>query len=247
MLTRRNMITAMAATGLCPSAMALGPTSRFDVAEIMLPSNTTSRPGAWQRALFEVMQSTSIEAIPRAVQISPEDPELFAHPFAVLIGTGGLAPLSKKAAAMLLRYVSYGGFLFFDDATANPNGDFFQSVRRIARRLFPTRAFAPIRGDHSLYRSFFLLDKPLGRVAVRDVLEGVQVGEVTPLMYCPNDLSGALDRGPDGRDLNPVIPGGESQRIEAVKLAINLVMYSLTSNYKHDQAHVKQLILEGRL
>ena len=50
-----------------------------------------------------------------------------------------------------------------------------------------------------------------------------------------------------GRDLHPCIPGGEYQRTEALKLAINLFMYSLTSNYKHDQAHVKKLLEEGRL
>ena len=40
---------------------------------------------------------------------------------------------------------------------------------------------------------------------------------------------------------------GEDQRREAVKLGINLVLYSLTSNYKHDQAHVAELMREGRL
>ena len=31
-------------------------------------------------------------------------------------------------------------------------------------------------------------------------MEGIQIGEITPLIFCPNDLSGALDRGPDGLD-----------------------------------------------
>ena len=79
------------------------------------------------------------------------------------------------------------------------------------------------------------------------LLEGVTVGPVTPIVFCPNDLSGALDRGADGRDRYPVSPGGEWQRREALKLGINLVMYSLTSNYKQDQAHVLELIREGRL
>ena len=44
-----------------------------------------------------------------------------------------------------------------------------------------------------------------------------------------------------------MIPGGELQRREALKLGINLVMYALTSNYKHDQAHVRALMEEGRI
>ena len=106
---------------------------------------------------------------------------------------------------------------------------------------------APLPGDHSLYRAFFLLDRPVGRVAISEVLEGVTLGPVTPIVYCPNDLSGALHRGEDGRDRFPVVPNGELQRKEAIKLGVNLVMYSLTSNYKHDQAHVLELMRDGKL
>ena len=65
-------------------------------------------------------------------------------------------------------------------------------------------------------------------------------------MFCPADLSGALDRTPDGRNRTPLV-GGELQRREATKLSINLVLYALTSNYKHDIAHVVELMREGRL
>ena len=67
------------------------------------------------------------------------------------------------------------------------------------------------------------------------------------MIYCRNDLSGALERGNDGRHRYPAVPGGEWQRREAVKLGINLVLYSLTANYKKDQAHVRELMLQGRL
>ena len=77
-------------------------------------------------------------------------------------------------------------FLLFDDTTGDPEGPFAQSVRRLCRRLFPTRSLSPIRGDHSVYRSFFLLKQPMGRLNVRGYLEGVQLGEITPLIYCPN-------------------------------------------------------------
>ena len=106
---------------------------------------------------------------------------------------------------------------------------------------------SPLPGDHFVFRSFFLLERPLGRVANSDTMEGVTIGPVTPLIFCGNDLSGALDRDATGRDRFPVVPGGYSQRREALKLSINLVLYALTSNYKHDQAHVVELMREGRL
>ena len=36
-------------------------------------------------------------------------------------------------------------------------------------------------------------------------------------------------------------------RREALKLGINLVLYSLTANYKKDQAHVRELMKQGWL
>ena len=98
-------------------AHAFGPPTRVDVAEIVLASGTLSRPEAWQRLLFEVIQTTSVESNPVAVQLSPEDPALFEHPFSVLIGDGALPDISDRAVEQLRRYLSYGGFLVLDDAS----------------------------------------------------------------------------------------------------------------------------------
>ena len=117
--SRRTVLTSGLASLAAPGLVhALGAPSQLDVAELMLTSGTLSRPGAWQRVLFEVIQSTSIEANPQAVQLSPEDPELFAHPFCVLIGNDALPVISDAAAEQIHRYLSYGGFLLIDDATA---------------------------------------------------------------------------------------------------------------------------------
>lgn len=229
------------------AALALGKDSELDIAELMLPAGSLSRASAWEQGLYSVMQSTSIEANPRAVQISPENEELFAHPFSVLIGNSAFEPLSETAVDNLRRYLIYGGFLFVDDSSGRKDSDFRDSVLRLCARIFPTNQMLPLPADHSVYRSFFLLDRPAGRNIVSDVLEGVQVGQIWPLLFCSNDLSGALERRADGSSRYPVIPGGEYQRTETLKLLINLIMYALTSNYKHDQAHVAELMRRGDL
>ncbi len=246
MITRRRLLTGAAALASAP-AWALGESSDVDVAEIQLSSGTLSRPEAWKRLLFEVIQTTSVEAVPRAVQVAPEDPALFKHPFAVLVGEGALPPLSEAARAQLVRYLSYGGFLFIDDASGSRDSAFDTSVRSMLRSLFPTRPLTTLSADHSVYRSFFLLRQPVGRVANFRILEGVAQGSTHAVIYGRDDLSGALDRRADGREANGCVPDGELQRREAVKLAVNLVLYALTSNYKQDSAHVKELLLEGRI
>ncbi len=229
------------------AAFALGDANRVDLAELTLSSGTLSRSAAWVRLLYEVIQTTSVEAFPRTVILEPGDPRLFEHPLAVMVGNDALPPLADEAIAQLARYVQYGGFLLLDDASGVADSAFDTSVRRLCSRLFPTRPLAPLPSDHSLYRAFFLIERPLGRLDLLPYLEGITVGEVTPIVYCRNDLSGALDRGPDGRNAHHVSPGGERQRREAVKLGINLVLYALTSNYKHDMTHVRQLMQDGRI
>ncbi|MBM4390552.1 MAG: DUF4159 domain-containing protein [Deltaproteobacteria bacterium] len=245
-MTRRGLL-ALAALLAARRALAFGEASQLDVAEIQLERGTISRPNAWTRLLFELIQTTSVECNPRSVAVAPDDPELFAHPFAVLVGDGAFPALSERARAQLVRYLSYGGFLLVDDASGEAQGPFDQSVRALLASLFPTRPLAVLSSDHSVYRSFFLLKEPVGRLAARGVLEGIQLGSMHPVIYSGDDLSGALDRREDGLDRFACNPGGELQRREAIKLAVNVVMYALTSNYKHDQAHVRALMDQGRI
>ncbi len=249
--TRRAFLGAAAAGAAAllaaRRAWALGDSSRLDVVELDLPGGTVARPDAWIRLLYEVQQTTSVECVPRVVRLAPEDPALFDHPFGVLAGNGELPALEDEAAASLTRYLQYGGFLLVDDATGVADSAFDRSVRRLCARLFPTRPLAPLPTDHAVYRSFFLVRRPVGRVDAVPWLEGVTIGEMTPLVYCRNDLSGALERGPDGRDRLAVEPGGAAQRREAVKLGVNLVVYALTSDYKKDATHVRALLREGRI
>ena len=73
--TRRHLLLAMSAlVGTAPFgswAHALGPDSKFDVAELVFSGvgpngqsrRTLSRPNAWKRMLYEVIQSTALSAI----------------------------------------------------------------------------------------------------------------------------------------------------------------------------------------
>jgi hypothetical protein len=265
---RRDLLAALIGLAAAPSALlgrasAIGDATRFTIAELDLGPGTVSRPLAWERLLNDVRATTSVETrdVQKApiLRLAPNDPRLFASPFVVCPGDGAFRVPDEEGLEQLARYLAYGGFLVFDDITGSTESAFDAATRRLAQVLFPTRPLAPLPRSHSVYRSFFLLDRPVGRVARFDDLEGITVGGVrvegdrredttnSPLVLVRNDLSGALERSRAGADVHPVVPGGEAQRREAVKLGINLVMYSLTSNYKKDQVHVKELIERERL
>lgn len=246
-MRRRDFLAAAPAALLSGPALALGRSSEADVAEILLPTGSVSRPDAWTRLLYELEVTTSIETVATVVQLPPEDPALFDHPFAVLSGAAAFPPLSSAVRQQLHRYLSYGGFLLIDDTTGLENSGFDASIRRLCGRLFPTRPLAFLPADHSLYRAFFLIDRPVGRLSTYPRLEGITLGETTPVIYSRNDLGGGLARDGSGRHAAPVDNGVPAQRRECVKLGVNLYVYALTSNYKKDQAHVKALMDEGRL
>lgn len=245
-MNRRHFLAAAGGSLLIPHAgWAFGDVTLVDVAQLDL-GTTLKRPSAWKRLLYEVQNTTSVEVNGEVRVVTPEDPGLFEHPFTVLAGKEAF-DISDEGVEQLSRYLAYGGFLFIDDASGSDNSAFDKSARSLARRLFPTRQLAQVPRDHSLYRAFFLVKRPLGRLARHTHLEAVTVGNLAPLVYCRNDLSGALERRDNGQYVSSCVPGGETQRREALKLGLNLVMYSLTANYKRDQAHVVTLKREGRL
>ncbi len=247
--TRRGLLQGLAgASALYASrGWAFGEASLVDVAELDLGSGTLTRPNAWKRLLYEADVSTSVGTASKVVRVQPEDPGLFEHPYAVLVGDGPFAAPSDAAAEQLAQYLSYGGFLFVDDASGGTSAGFDASVRALCGRLFPTRPLAPLPANHAVLRSFFLLNSVAGRVDRQAFLEGITVATLCPLVYSRNDVSGALDQDDLGRYSASCVPGGEAQRRTAVKVALNTLMYALTANYKNDQAHVRQLMLERRL
>src|ERR1700716_2260165 len=65
---------------------------------------------------------------------------------------------------------------------------------------------------------------------------------VSPIIIASNDLAGAWAMRPDGQEMLPLSPGEPRQREFAFRAGVNIVMYTLTGNYKADQVHVPALI-----
>lgn len=249
-LTRRELLARI---GVGAAAGVLGPSLAHGMGEppvsaarLVVPGLDDPREGALKAILTEVAENSSVDPLLTIPTVTAESEGLFAWPFVALIGNKGFEPLSDEAVTNLRLYLREGGFLFIDDATGIRDSEFDRSVRRDLARILPGGKLARIGREHAIYRSFFLMRGAVGRIMVRPYLEGLWVGDITPVLYSSNDLSGAWLRGPDGRYALEVIPGGESQRKEARKLGVNLVLFALTSNYKRDAVHVNTLLKRMR-
>lgn len=238
-LTRRTVLTLLAA--LPAPAFALGEPP-VGIGRLALADLPDPRPGALVALLQEVDENTSVQPDLRVREVDPGSAALFDQPFVVLSGDRGFAPLTDEAVSNLRLYLREGGFLFVDDASGLEKSDFDVSVRRLLARVLPGSPLEPIGREHAVYRSFFLLRGVPGRIVVRPYLEGVWVGDITPVLYSRNDLLGALQRAGDGYYTLEVVPGGQRQRVECRKLGLNIVLFALTGNYKRDGVHVETLL-----
>jgi hypothetical protein len=234
---------ALAATLLLlwmPSdARALGEREKLGFAQVAYAGNWNPRPSALKRLAWEIEKRTSIETAADTAEVRlSDDAALRKHPLLVLSGDGPLPNFDDADVARLKRHLSSGGFLFIDGAEAHQGGPFDQSVRALMRRLFPRTELVRISGEHVIYKSFYLLRTPVGRVAAVPYLEGIERDGRLVVVYSQNDVAGAWARDNFGQWEHEVVPGGSTQREMAFRLGVNLAMYALCLDYKTDQVHV---------
>jgi hypothetical protein len=174
---------------------------------------------------------------------------------------------SPQALAKIDAYMKNGGTVLFDtrDAVMAPPGPGGEnrSPGMIALRgilsLLDIPELEPIPRDHVLTKTFYLLrDFPgrfntgqlwvesIGTNKNDDAEEGNRPARggdgVSSIIITSNDLAGAWAQRPDGQPMLPLSPGEPRQRQYAFRAGVNIVMYTLTGNYKADQVHVPALL-----
>jgi len=245
---RALLISALgAALARALPARAFGDAARLVFAQVRHAGRWDPRPDGLSRLAWEISKRTSIETSPLVKNLGLTDPDLFRTPFAVLSSDAALPALGEGEVTALRRYLSYGGFLFLDDASGQRGSAFEGSARDLVARVLPGAQFAKVSREHVVYKSFYLLDGPSGRVASTPDLEAIELGGRLAVVYSGNDLIGALARDSLGSWEMEVSPGGEQQREKAIRLGVNLAMYALCLDYKEDQVHIPFIMKRRRL
>jgi hypothetical protein len=239
---------AAAGLALLPRrALALGDGDKFQIGAIAYAGgNWQPRPTALRRILWEIDKRTSIDVKLDPAEVHLAGPELFRHPFLYLAGDRAFPPFPDGEVTRLRRHLQAGGFLLVDSAEGHPGAGFDQSVRALAARLFPKEPLAQVSEDHVIYKSFYLLHAPEGRVLAVPYLEAITHDGRAAVVYCQNDLGGAWARDEFGQWEHEVFPGGDAQREHAFRLGINLAMYATCLDYKTDQVHVPFILRRRR-
>lgn len=247
-IDRRRFLTLAAAGGFgvlttsSPTAHAFGPSSLFGVGRLQYEGNWDPRPTGLPRMLQQLESRTSILADMTCPVAIPTSPSLFDTPFVVWCGDRGFDPLPDAARRNLELYLRAGGTILIDSSEGNPEGEFDRSVRREMRAILPHENLARIPRSHVVFKSFYLIDDPPGRVMSANYMEGIEQDGRLMVIYSHNDLLGAWARDNFGNWLYEVTPGGERQRELAFRMGINIAMYVLCLDYKEDQVHVRFIL-----
>ena len=240
------LVCAALLVALPRPARAFGDAGGFDP-RILLTGNQTgpARPDAPPRWSWELVQRTSAPARLRPSTVHASDAAITDAPFLYWSGDTAVSPLTAAEVAGLRRFFALGGVMLVDDAGVSDEGApsaFGTSARREIARVLPDSAPITINSEHVVFRTFYLLRRAEGRVAGPKTLDAIVRGGAAQVLFSSHDLGGALARGPSGIWEHPVVPGGDMQREHAIRLAVNIAMYVLCSNYKDDQVHAPFLM-----
>jgi hypothetical protein len=225
-------------------------------------ADAISKAGLQGLTLF-LAQRTALEAgEPVGLDIGRD--ELAYYPLIYWPIVPGVARPSAEALARVDAYMKQGGTVLFDtrDAIAAPpgpggetRGPGMLALRQILGSL-DIPELEPVPRDHVLTKTFFLLRDFPGRFTSGQLWVEALPAEsedepqrparagdgVSSILITSNDLAGAWATRPDNQPMLPLVPGEPRQREFAFRAGVNIVMYTLTGNYKADQVHVPALL-----
>src|SRR6185295_8087822 len=209
-------------------------------------------------------QRTALEA-GDPVGVDPARDELAFFPLIYWPVVPGAPKPPQDAINRIDAYMKQGGTVLFDtrDAIEAPPGPGGESqtpgmieLRSILSSL-EVPELEPVPREHVLTKTFYLLRDFPGRYTSGQTWVETLPREdddeaasrpahggdgVSPIIITSNDLAGAWALRPDGQPMLPVSGGDPRQREFAFRSGVNIVMYTLTGNYKADQVHAPALI-----
>ena len=222
-----------------------------------------SKAGLQGLTLF-LAQRTALEA-GEPVGLDPARDELAFYPLIYWPIVPSAPKPTREALEHIDAYMKQGGTVLFDtrDAVEAPpgaggdtRGPGMQALRTILSSL-DIPELEPVRRDHVLTKTFYLLKDFPGRFSSGqlwvEALTAANEDEpasrparagdgVSSIIISSNDLAGAWAMRQDGQAMLPLVSAEPRQREFAFRAGVNIVMYTLTGNYKADQVHVPALL-----
>jgi hypothetical protein len=196
------------------------------------------------------------------IGVDPSRDELAFFPLLYWAVTPDSEMPTPATMARIDAYMRQGGSVLFDTrdqldrSTTVTSFSGTPAVERLRQMLagLDIPPLEPVPADHVLTKAFYLLNDFPGRYSGGPLWvetseseqradRPVQAGDgVSTILITENDFAGAWATDDAGNFLFPTVPTDPLQREMAFRTGINIVMYTLTGNYKADQVHVPALL-----
>lgn len=203
-------------------------------------------------------QRTSLDA-GEPMGVDPARDDLSFYPFLYWPVAASRPMPPENAIRALDAFMKNGGTVMFDtrDALTTRPGNQSPENQRLREILagLDIPELEAVPRDHVVTKAFYLLDRFPGRYDLSPMwIEALPpAGEenrrparsgdsVSPILITGNDLAAAWAVTAQGDPMFPVSGGDPRQREFAIRGGINIVLYTLTGNYKADQVHVPALL-----
>jgi hypothetical protein len=179
-----------------------------------------ANPSSLTNLLKAISERTSIRAALREEVVEITDAKLFEHPYIYMTGHGNVR-FTDEEIKILRSYFAAGGFLHADD-----NYGMDTTFRRQVERIYPESPMVELPFDHPIYNSFYKFPDGLPKIHEHDGKPAQGFG-----VFYENRLvifyTYECDLG-DGWEDPDVHNDPPEKREQALKMGINIVMYSLT-------------------
>ena len=233
---------------MSPEEFALAATERTRLAYVLTgidEIDAVSRSGL--AGLSDAVRRRTAAELGPPMSVDPARDELAFFPLLYWPVDDRQAILTPDTVRRLNRYLRNGGTIVFDsrDQQSTNSPVRINALRRLANGL-NIPPLVPVPPNHVLTKAFYLMQDFPGRWSSGRVwVEGTENRSndgVSRVIVGGHDWAAAWSVDEHGRNVFPVVPGGEKQREMAYRFGVNLVMYALTGNYKADQVHVPAIL-----
>ena len=179
-----------------------------------------SDPSSLPNLLAAIKERTNIRTAPREEIVEITDPKLFQYPYLYMTGHGNVR-FTDEEIKILRTYFAAGGFLHADD-----NYGMDSSFRKEIKKIFPDSPLTEVPFDHLIYHSFYEFPNGLPKIHEHDgkPAQGFGIFYESRLVIF---YTYECDLG-DGWEDPDVHNDPPEKREAALKMGINIVIYSLT-------------------
>ena len=177
-------------------------------------------PSAIPNLLEYVRQQTTLQTADEETKIEIMDQELFSFPVAFMTGHGKIT-LSSEETDRLRKYLTNGGFLYADDDYGMD-----KYFRAMMKKVFPDKDLVELPFNHEIYNCHFSFNG-LPKIHEHDggPAQGYAIYHNGRMIVFYSFNTNITDGWADPE----VHKDPQQVRIKALKMGVNIIVYSLTN------------------